>query len=654
MKRCVGDLEADNLLENITTIHCGVFKDIDTNEVVKFRPHQMKEMCMYLQSVDVLIMHNGIAFDIPALRKILGYSFQGKVVDTLIMSRVLNPKRPVPFECPYKKAPHSVEAWGYRVGRGKVEHNDWSVFSEEMLHRCSEDVEIQQLIYEELLKEAELYGGWFDAPYRPMDMTHRLFTILQQQEEYGWLFDLEHANKCIHHLSHIIDTIGSRLGPRLPLRTDRLEKKVISDEKYWSPLVLLLDYAGGGDDNTYSYVRTPFLKNGSLNAHVTKYLESSGHRGRIVGPHSRIHIRPVDIESGEELKELLLSLGWIPAQWNIDADGKQTSPKLSKDDPFDGIKSGIGKMIAKRVQCKHRRSNIEGWISLIQPDGRIHGKVSGLATTGRAKHAGIVNVPGLETFYGKQMRACFSSKDGYVIVGTDSAGCQNRMLAARVGDEFFTRTLLEGKKSDHSTIHYVNQRAIRDVAGIEVSYHEAKTLNYAALFGASAGKLGRSVGKSADVGELIKKAIFGVAPGFQKLMDDLSAEWKSNAKVRINKYNKPEFYNGWIRGLDGRPIFIESEHTILVYVLQSDEAIMMSAAYCKLYADATKKFGPFGNRWAFLIWYHDEFQAEVAEDIADEFAKMAEDAIVWAGNFYKIACPHKGESAKGRNWSETH
>jgi DNA polymerase I-like protein with 3'-5' exonuclease and polymerase domains len=213
---------------------------------------------------------------------------------------------------------------------------------------------------------------------------------------------------------------------------------------------------------------------------------------------------------------------------------------------------------------------------------------------------------------------------------------------------------LEGLNSYKTNIHYVNQTAIRDVANIDVSYHEAKTLNYAALFGASDGKLGRSIGRSPDVGALIKKAIFGVAPGFQKLVDDLKAEWKSNAKVRIGKFNKPEFHNGWIRGLDGRPIFIESEHAILVYVLQSDEAIMMSAAYCKLYAEATKRFGPFGDKWAFLIWYHDEFQAEVHESIAKEFAKVAEECIVWAGKFYKIACPHKGESDVGKNWAETH
>ena len=653
MRTVVGDLEANGLLDTATVLHCGVFKDVVTGEVFKFPPNEVYKIPDFLAKTDTLIMHNGVGFDIPLMRKLLGYTYKGKVIDTLIMSRVLNPNRPVPFDCPYKKAPHSVEAWGYRVGRGKPEHHDWEHYSEAMLHRCSEDVEIQTLIYNELVKEAEAHGGWFDKPYRPMAMTHKLFTILQEQEEYGWLFDKQHANRCIQHLGHIIDTIAYRLAPKLPLRLICLEKKAENNEQYWKPLVLNLGLASDRAD-CMSFVRSPFLKSGKLNQHVSRYLESSGHIGRIVGPHSRINIRPVDVDSADELKTLLLSLGWEPAQWNTDAEENRTSPKLTKDDPFDGLKTGIGKMIAKRVQCKHRRSQIEGWLPHIQADGRIHGRVTGLATTGRAKHAIVVNVPGLETFYGKKMRACFVCKPGYVIVGTDSAGCQNRMLAARVGDEFFTRTLLEGKKSEKSTIHYVNQRAIKEVAGLDVSYHDAKTLNYAALFGASAGKLGRSVGRSADVGELIKKAIFGVAPGFQKLMDDLQAEWKSNAKVRIGKYNKPEYYNGWVRGLDGRPIFIESEHTILVYVLQSDEAIFMSTAYCKLYAEATKKWGRFGGKWAFLIWYHDEFQAEVHESIAQDFAKLAEECIVWAGNFYKIACPHKGESDVGKNWAETH
>lgn len=652
---CVGDMEGNGLLDTITKIHCCVLKDIETKEVFVFGPNDMYKMMNFMTNETCeLIFHNGIGFDFPAFVKVLNYHYPHKITDTLIMSKVMNPNRPIPFNCPNKRAPHSVEVWGYRVGRGKVEHHDWENFSPEMLHRCKEDVEIQFIIYQELMKEAEQYGGWFDKPYRPMDMTHRLFTVLQEQEEYGWLFDREYANTCISSLSNIIDTIAIKLAPRLPLKIFKNESKGKTTEAAFGKPLEELGYVNIDYSGCYTFVRSPFLKSGKLNNHVTKWLEETGHKPRIVGPFSRFISRPIDIESPDELKGLLLSLGWEPKEWNTNDNGENTSPKLSKDDPFEGLKGGLGKMIAKRIQCKHRRSQIEGWIRMVRPDGRISSIVTGLATTGRAKHAQIVNVPGGETFFGSNMRKCFICKPGYKLVGTDSAGCQNRMLAARVNDEFFTHTLLEGKKSDKTSIHYVNQRAIKEVAGIDVTYHDAKTLNYGALFGASPRKLAKTAGCTIETGELIQKAIFGVAPGFQSLIDNLKAEWKRNAKRRINKWGKIEYYDGWVRGLDGRPIFIEAEHTLLVYMLQSDESICMSAAYCKLYSDATKAFGPHGDKWGFVIWMHDEYQAEVREDIAEDFARLAEEAIKWAGNFYHIKCEQKGESDIGVNWAETH
>jgi len=50
----------------------------------------------------------------------------------------------------------------------------------------------------------------------------------------------------------------------------------------------------------------------------------------------------------------------------------------------------------------------------------------------------------------------------------------------------------------------------------------------------------------------------------------------------------------------------------------------------------------------------DEYQCEVREDISKEFALLAEQCIVDAGKYYKIQCPHAGESDIGINWGETH
>ncbi|KKK56268.1 hypothetical protein LCGC14_3066210, partial [marine sediment metagenome] len=76
-------------------------------------------------------------------------------------------------------------------------------------------------------------------------------------------------------------------------------------------------------------------------------------------------------------------------------------------------------MVVKRLQCRQRHSIISGWKGSIRSDGRIPAMVTGLAATGRARHKGIVNVPGPEAFYGPTMRRMFIAKPGWVLVGTD-------------------------------------------------------------------------------------------------------------------------------------------------------------------------------------------------------------------------------------------
>lgn len=648
MKVCVADLEANGLLDTATTVHCGVFKDIRTNKRVSFRPHQMREMLDFMDTCDVLIMHNGISYDFPLLKKIFGYEFKGKKVDTLVMSRLQNPSRLRPFNMPagLRDGPHSLKAWGYRLGRGKPEHEDWSTFSEEMMHRCEEDVEIGHLTYNALLEEAKGFH-WGEA----WKLSFKLFEILQKQEEYGWLVDRPYMEKCVKLLTYWVNKIDRAIAPSLPLILEIEEQKVAGE---------------------YKYLKKVFLQSGAYSNFTKAWYDKNNidpQKVHVRGPFSRVSYRPVDLDSNMETKDFLLSEGWEPEEWNFkkDAKGKMikddngkpiiTSPKLSHTDSFNGVQGGLGRLAARRVQCKHRRSQIEGWIDKIRPDGRISSIVSGLAETGRAKHKVIVNVPNKEKFFGKQMRKCFICKKGFKIVGTDSAGCQNRMLAARVGDEFFTKTLLDGKKEDQTSIHFVNKRAIEEKIGEEITYGNAKNLNYAFMFGASDYKLGTTIGRSKEVGTKIREALLGVAPGFAELVESLTKEWRSNAKTRQVKTRwgvRTEYYNGWVTGLDGRPIFIASEHAILVYVLQSDEAIMMAAAYCMLYKRAEARGWKFGVDWGYLIWYHDEYQCEVREDIVDEFARLAEQCIVDAGKFYSIACPHEGEADIGDNWYEAH
>jgi DNA polymerase-1 len=312
MKIAFGDLEANGLIPTATKCHCGVFKEVTGARKV-FRPNQMMEMLEYLDTVDVLIMHNGIGYDFPLLEKLFNWKFKGKIVDTLIMSRLLKPKRQIPFNCPNKDiGPHSIEAWGYRVGRGKPEHNDWEVFTEAMLHRCSEDVEILQLVYGALLEEAK-GGKWKEA----FILTFDLFSNLRKQENYGWLVDREHMLNCVHQLERWISLIDRAVYKYLPNVLEINETK---------------------KQGVYGFLQKPFLKSGKYSQSVEDWIRSAGLVGipdPVSARFSRINFRKTNLNSNDETKQFLLEAGWEPKEWNTNDKGERTSPKLSKDDPFE-------------------------------------------------------------------------------------------------------------------------------------------------------------------------------------------------------------------------------------------------------------------------------------------------------------------------------
>ena len=162
------DIETDGLLDQMTTIHCAVVKNYLTGEVFKYEPDEIEEFVRSLHN-QVIIGHNIIAFDIPAIYnwcEINDKMFIGELyprpkmeIDTLVMSRLLNPDRERPKGLPQKVGPHSLKAWGYRLGVYKGEYGQqdcaWDCFSDEMMSYCVQDVEVTELVYKALLKEMQ-------------------------------------------------------------------------------------------------------------------------------------------------------------------------------------------------------------------------------------------------------------------------------------------------------------------------------------------------------------------------------------------------------------------------------------------------------------------------------------------------------------------
>lgn len=611
------DIETNALLENVTKVHCCVIKDHSTGAICIWDSGVYADLCRLLDTYDVLIGHNCIAFDFPALRKVCGYEYSGSKVDTLIMSRTQRPNRQAPPHC--EAGPNSVEAWGLRLGHKKVANEEWNTYHPLMLKRCKEDVEIQYKIYQSLLEEGK-GEGWGKA-HR---LNNKLFDLLQRQEEYGWPVDKVRLDRNLSILNSWINRIDRSVSGYLPLITEPLETKKAGE---------------------YSYVKKPFLKNGEL-ADATQKHYGDIDRSLICGPYCRVAFRPVDLDSNNEVKEFLLKQGWQPAEWNENDAGEKTSAKLSKDDPFTGIQGSLGRLIAKRVQCKQRIGILEGWRNSIRSDGRISGGVGGIATTGRLRHKGIVNVPSPHSgaFFAKQMRMVFTCRPDWVLVGVDSKGNQVRQLAARMDDPEFTKAVLKDKERDGEDFHSYNQTLCGGI-----SRSRAKNFFYGFIFGAKAPKIAQQISDIVLVAQGLIDTYLKQLPKLKLLIDKLTSEWKATAS---KKWGRP--YNGYIRGVDGRPIQVDMEHKVLCFQLQSDEAIQMGAAYVKFHHEMAKHGYVLGHDWGMLIWMHDEFQFECKPELTEAAAKIGCDAISWAGKFYGIKCPHEGDYKVGRNWSETH
>jgi len=156
------DIETDGLLDQMTTIHCAVVKNYLTGEVTEFGPGEISDFADMIDG-NVVIGHNIISFDLPAVDKwckdnceLYGYEpfpEPKMVIDTLVMSRLLNPDRERPEGLPQKVGPHSLEAWGMRLGFPKGDCESFAEYSEDMLEYCKRDVEVTHEVYKALCKE---------------------------------------------------------------------------------------------------------------------------------------------------------------------------------------------------------------------------------------------------------------------------------------------------------------------------------------------------------------------------------------------------------------------------------------------------------------------------------------------------------------------
>lgn len=331
--------------------------------------------------------------------------------------------------------------------------------------------------------------------------------------------------------------------------------------------------------------------------------------------------------SRKQIGEKLMELGWKPKDFTEKGQAIVDESVLSKVTNIPEAQ-----MIAEYLMLQKRVAQIESWLEAVGKDGRVHGKViTNGAVTGRMTHSSpnMAQIPNSGSIYGKECRQCWTVESNNVLVGCDASGLELRMLAHYMKDDNYVKTVTEGSSKDGTDVHTQNQKA----AGLQTR-DQAKTFIYAFLYGAGPAKIGSIVGGNAKAGQKLIDSFLANTPALQRLRNTVS------------RYAS----KGFVPGLDGRKIWVRSEHAALNSLLQGAGAIVMKKALVIAY-DRMKK----EKIWFKLVAsVHDEYQFETKPEYADILGTTVRESIIEAGKQFNLRCPLDGEYKTGASWRHTH
>ena len=570
----VFDIETDDL--DATKVWCIVAKEVDGN-TYKFGPDELEDGLDLLRSANTLIGHNIIGFDLLILKKLFNFTYSGKIIDTLVMSRLYNPIR---------ENGHSLKTWGYRLGIPKQEQPEFDNYTPEMLDYCTQDVVLNEAVYKFLQKE----GMGFSK--QSFDLEQLTAAIMCEQEKTGFYFDSKQAMTLLAELKQKMADVEDEV--------QKTFKPKWVDDKLVTPYIK--------KDGELS-------KRGLTDDEYATILTSNNHE-----PFMRTKLVEFNLGSRKQIGEYLIDFGWKPERFTPTGQPIVDEGTLKKIEHITEAK-----LIANFLLYQKRIAQVSSWIDELKDD-RVHGRVIPNGTiTGRMTHRGpnMAQVPNIHSPYGKECRSCWTVPEGYKLVGIDASGLELRMLAHYMNDIDYIEEVINGD------IHSTNQQ----LAGLKTR-DQAKTFIYALVYGAGDAKIGSIINGDIKKGKALKQRFFANLPALKKLRD--------RVQQAANR--------GFLKGIDGRRIYVRSPHAALNTLLQGSGAIVMKQAMINLYQ--LIKLNTFDA--CFVANIHDEWQLQVKESQADCVGRLGVESIEKVTEQFNMRCNLTGEYKVGGNWSETH
>jgi len=497
----VFDCETDGLLEQATKVH--VLSWTRDGKVFN-STGSYKDMRDLLEEETILVGHNICRFDVRVLERILGIKITAKLYDTLPMSWVINLDRQV----------HGLESFGEDFGVPKPLITDWEGLTyEEYKHRCEEDVKINWLLWQKLLKQYRMLYGKDKVT---MDRFFQYLTFKMKcaamAEQAGWRIDKELIQGSLETLNKLQDEKMEELRAVMPDVT-KYTLKSKPDKLYKK-------------DGTHTKVALDWFK--LLEEHDLPLF----HEGDLSVVKST---EPANPNSSDQVKDWLFSMGWEPCTFDYKKNEDGTDrlvPQVRKDGELTpSVKLLIEKNPAVEVLdgltvIQHRKATFEGMLEA-EVEGYVKAEISGLTNTLRFKHKKpLVNLPGVDKPWGKEIRGALIADEGTILCGADMVSLEattkrhfifpydpdyvaemsvpgfDEHLDLAVRADYITREDYDFyTRSDEDTVN--DKTRFKSIKKVRKKF---KPVNYSAVYGVGNTKLARTTGMSKDEAKVLLEA----------------------------------------------------------------------------------------------------------------------------------------------------
>lgn len=477
----VFDIETNGLLDVLDKIHV-LSWSTDGKEV--HHTHDYDEMRKFFTEAKVLIGHNVIRFDIPAVEKVLGIKVKARLIDTLALSWYLN----------HDRVKHGLEGYGIEYGVPKPVVADWnSLTPEDYAHRCCEDVKINSRLWRDLdIKLNRLYPEQQDKD-RLIDYLTFKMDCAKEQESLRWKLDVPMAQKAYDEIMVLKEEKVIQLAEAMP--------KHILTRVATQPKVM-------------------YKKDGGLSSHGEKWVELCKEYRQPITTQSfvvKVGEELGNPNSSDQVKDWLHGLGWVPRTYKFVRDKKtgeerqieqvrdegelcESVKELNEVDPAVDLLDGL-------TVLTHRAGILKSFLECVSPDGYLKAEIAGLTNTLRFKHSKpLVNLPSVDKPYGDVIRGVLTCPDGYVLAGADMTSLEDttkRHYMKPLDPDYVEEMSREGFDPHLDLAKFAGVITQDDIdkhnsgeKSLKALRKNYKVVNYSATYGIGAAKLARGTGMS--------------------------------------------------------------------------------------------------------------------------------------------------------------